>query len=332
MHRISDNRLSGTTKRNIGMFKSLIGEEAYPNVAVLTTMWSPDESSIHERREAQLSDTVDFFGDVLAGGARMFRHDVSTASFEDVRAKSSALEFIDYLIEQALAGPVTLQVQSELVDDRLPLNETSAGKILVGAITAMRTDFSQQLTAAQAEMTEALARRDGDAASILHQMGVELKQKEENLGLDTAEMQATLFQLHAKETERLEERIAEMEAQWKQELQRKETEMKELEESLMHIRAEAEREAARHKGEEKRKQRELESLKQQQEQQENRVLVAGLSSSQQTQPFDRTELQELAASVEQLRIENAKKQNKAEEEIRAIQRQEVRKIRHKLEE
>ena len=331
MHRISDNRVTGTTKRNMAMFKSIIGEDNYPNVAILTTMWSPGESSVHTCREAQLSNTSDFFGDLLAGRARMFRHDVSTASFEDARAKSSALEVIDYLIEQARAGPVTLQVQSELVDDRLRLNETSAGKILVGDITALRADFSQQLTTAQAEMAEALARQDGDAANIFYQIGVELKQKEKDLGLDAAEIQATLLQLHGKEKERLEERIAEMEAQWKEDLRRKETEMKDLEESLTHIRAEAEREAARHKGEVELKHLELERLKLQYEECEKQAAVT-LSPSVQAQCLDRAELIDLVASIERLRIENAEKRDKAEEEIRSMQRREMQKIQRELEE
>jgi hypothetical protein len=266
MHRISDNRISGTTKRNITMFKSLIGEDSYSNVAILTTMWSPSESHVNARREAQLSSTADFFGDILAGGARMFRHDVSVLSSEDARARSSALEVINYLIEQARAGPATLQVQSELVDDRLPLSETSAGKILVGSIADARKDFLEQL---------ALARQDRDAANSLRELATELRQKEKEMSLNVAEMQATLLQLHEKEKERLAERMAEMEAQWNVELSYKVAEIKELEDRFAHMRAEAECEAARRKDEEIRARQLAEIEKAQRELEEmQRALMA----------------------------------------------------------
>jgi len=40
LHRISDNRMSGSVLKNLRMFTSLCGEQAMPNVILATTMWS----------------------------------------------------------------------------------------------------------------------------------------------------------------------------------------------------------------------------------------------------------------------------------------------------
>ncbi len=52
MHRISDTRLGGWTKRNFEMKKALGGENAFSIVAIFTTMWSHEvESDEHVRAE-----------------------------------------------------------------------------------------------------------------------------------------------------------------------------------------------------------------------------------------------------------------------------------------
>jgi hypothetical protein len=55
LHRISDNRLSGTISRNLRMFKKLNSAKAWPNTIVGTTMWRADEHLQGELRERELA-------------------------------------------------------------------------------------------------------------------------------------------------------------------------------------------------------------------------------------------------------------------------------------
>lgn len=77
LHRISDTRIGGSTKRNIEMMKALCGEDAFSNVTIVTTMWSHDVGSDEHvkqiNREQQLKDI--YLTDMATGGAQMVRHD-----------------------------------------------------------------------------------------------------------------------------------------------------------------------------------------------------------------------------------------------------------------
>src|SRR5205809_696574 len=54
LHRISDNRMTGSAVHNLNMFKKLCGDDCLPNVTLATTMWSANqqERAEQEQREA----------------------------------------------------------------------------------------------------------------------------------------------------------------------------------------------------------------------------------------------------------------------------------------
>ncbi|OCK89282.1 uncharacterized protein K441DRAFT_667909 [Cenococcum geophilum 1.58] len=80
LHRISDNRVSGSTKRNIEMLKGLCGSHAFRNVNIVTTMWKGGEAEEGLRKENQLRSEDSFFGDMLSRGAHLFRHATNSVS------------------------------------------------------------------------------------------------------------------------------------------------------------------------------------------------------------------------------------------------------------
>jgi chromosome condensin MukBEF ATPase and DNA-binding subunit MukB len=113
MHRITDNRMSGTVKKNLGIFTSLLGQEALSNVVIATTMWSEVRSEVGIRREEDLKRI--YWHDLLAGGCRTERFDNTYQSAWHI---VGSLESNDY-------APILLS--REIVDIRLRLNETQAG-------------------------------------------------------------------------------------------------------------------------------------------------------------------------------------------------------------
>ncbi|KAG8782102.1 hypothetical protein FRC20_007857 [Serendipita sp. 405] len=115
LHQISDNRMAGTSSRDLELFANLCGNAAMPNVIVVTTMWSLVANNTGKEREEQLRET--FWSQMITEGCRIARFEDSTAS-----ARSIVLEEIDSLN--------TILLAQELVDKSKNLDTTAAGILL----------------------------------------------------------------------------------------------------------------------------------------------------------------------------------------------------------
>jgi len=113
LHRISDNRMSGSAMKNLRLFSSLCGQKAIPNVVIVTTMWSKVTQEEGTMREEALKREV--WKDLLADGC-------TVARFEDTY--ESAWKIVGSLVKMNQAGVL---LPREIVDDRLRLNETQVG-------------------------------------------------------------------------------------------------------------------------------------------------------------------------------------------------------------
>ncbi|CAE6492138.1 unnamed protein product [Rhizoctonia solani] len=140
-HRISDTRVGGANFRHMNMFKTLCGEGAFENVVYITNMWSepPLEDQIH--REQELRNTSEFFGEPLVNGAQMARH---------TNTPESAFNIIRKILGR---GQVVTKLQRQLVDDKLPLEETDVG-LVIGK------DLQDDLRKQQSELNELKAAKE----------------------------------------------------------------------------------------------------------------------------------------------------------------------------
>jgi len=86
LHRITDNRATRLSMRNLHMFGKLTGEQAANRVLMVTTMWDHPKLMINERtalgREAELKDR--FWAPMIRCGARMGRFENTRESAESV--------------------------------------------------------------------------------------------------------------------------------------------------------------------------------------------------------------------------------------------------------
>jgi chromosome condensin MukBEF ATPase and DNA-binding subunit MukB len=113
LHRISDNRMSGSVLRNLQVFTTLCGQKAMPNVVITTTMWGEARRESAERREAELKR--EFWKDMVDDGCRIERFQDSYQSAWKVIGKLSNKDSAKVLLPR------------EIVDASLRLNETQAG-------------------------------------------------------------------------------------------------------------------------------------------------------------------------------------------------------------
>lgn len=118
MHRITDNRMSGSAQRYFEMFMRLCGDQNLENVVLLTTMWGEikDEGK-GLQRERELRR--EFWAEMERNGSTIRRFDGS---------RSMAEAFVCRLMRK---GDIILDIQDELVGQGKRLDQTRAGKLVV---------------------------------------------------------------------------------------------------------------------------------------------------------------------------------------------------------
>ncbi|KAF8551121.1 hypothetical protein OG21DRAFT_1369437, partial [Imleria badia] len=115
MHRITDNKMGGPSRRNFHIFRNLCGDAGLQNVLLVTNMWSKVDPDEGEARERELASKDKFFKPALDRGARMLRHEGSQESAHAILRHLVGLE------------PTTLLVEDEMVNQEKDLAHTTAG-------------------------------------------------------------------------------------------------------------------------------------------------------------------------------------------------------------
>ncbi|KAL2821544.1 hypothetical protein BJX63DRAFT_427540 [Aspergillus granulosus] len=214
MHRIIDPRLSGTARLNLGMFKQMLGEAAYENVAVVTSMWTSLPVDLEIQREKELIQGGGILAKVINGGGRAFRWVGSDAEGSTAVPHS----VIDHLLHQAHAGPVVLQIQSELVDENRELVDTSAGRFLADRqVLGLRKEYDAAIREIREGLpSTGLFNSQGKLGSLSQQevqtqVDAEFADREKKLQENQAALSKTLLQMHHDEESRLEAQMQRIE-------------------------------------------------------------------------------------------------------------------------
>ncbi|KAF4965618.1 hypothetical protein FSARC_6605 [Fusarium sarcochroum] len=124
LHRITDNRATGSAMRSFQLLHKICGIEGAKFARLVTTMWDEIsvESSLYSRameREEELKSTEGCWGWMSDRGSRIQRCMATRASA--LSALSSLLAVSD------VQGPAVLQLQQELIDENKDLDDTAAG-------------------------------------------------------------------------------------------------------------------------------------------------------------------------------------------------------------
>lgn len=234
-----------TKKLNIEMFKSLCGEDAFSNIAILTSMWSTDELSAEfvkqVAREEQLKE--EYLTDILSEDGLLRRLKSEDSSTIDV---ASAKEIFQELFDSWKDDKITLRIQHELVNDLVPLSETTAGKALSFHMDEVYQHYEVELSKLSEAIKEARAstrgstfhHQDEATATILEQQTT-VQRYLDQLRADQDAMKMSLLEVYAEEKERLTAQMSAMESRWKQELASREREQALREQVLAEMRASA---------------------------------------------------------------------------------------------
>jgi hypothetical protein len=230
LHRISDNRITGTAKQNIRMFKEFVGKDNLSIVTVATTMWKEAQMNDDLEREQELLDQPAFFGEIVDGGGKLLRHGPFGS---DEVEKLSALSVVSHVLRKARQrdGHCVLQIQRELVDERKSLDETGAGKVLLTQVQAAREVFERDLEELKIEWQAQLEHRDSEARQNYEEVERELKAKVAKKDSEYLAFATDIVRMNEEEEDRVLQQLDSASAQWRLELSRKEKALQESDRS-----------------------------------------------------------------------------------------------------
>ena len=198
VHRISDPKMGGISKRNLRMFRQLCGDGSLKNVCIITTNWSRVTKEEGNRRELELRESPNFFKPLIDEGAQLTRHD---------NGITSARSIVNFLIHK---DPTKLQIQIEL-DAGLTLEDTSTGAGLHEEILALKAKQEAELLALKEEIEEAAREKHAELLEELEEerQKREAQKKKMEEDLENLKMQARSDKMkHEEEMRRLEDKTA----------------------------------------------------------------------------------------------------------------------------
>ncbi|CAE6519813.1 unnamed protein product [Rhizoctonia solani] len=149
MHRISDIRVGGISRRTFNVFRKLCGKDSLSNVLLVTNMWSDPPTPQQIDRETELRTHVDFFQPAIEQGATMIRRTHKNTE--------SAHDIIRMLLKK---DPIAMQVQKELVDEGKVLADTGAGREVEHELNMAAEKHKAEMKELKTDMDEALRDRD----------------------------------------------------------------------------------------------------------------------------------------------------------------------------
>jgi hypothetical protein len=159
LHQIHENKMKGSARQYLEIFRSLCGDHALGNVMLVTTRWDriePDELGDALRREQELIDKW---------WAPMQKMGAQVAQFRGSRGEAEAM-----ILELVRDRPsVVLEIQKELVDGNKEIGETRAGQQLGQQMNTQMHEYQQHLARLDAEISEAQREASSKAVARLRE-------------------------------------------------------------------------------------------------------------------------------------------------------------------
>lgn len=162
LHKITDNRMSGSSILNLNMFKKLCGEHIYPHIVLATTMWGilrGSEENVQKGEDAmkELVARPDWWGLMYDRGSKIVKHDGD---------RESALSIVRSLVTSRDRDMV-LTIQHELVVEKVTLENTGAGRQLESHIREACAKLEDKIKDLDESYRVALEERDAQLADML---------------------------------------------------------------------------------------------------------------------------------------------------------------------
>lgn len=303
LHRITDNRVRGSSMKNLKMFQQLCGDEAFGHVILATSMWNTiDEASkdVGDQREQELMSRAEFWGTMYKSGSQVARW---------LGNEQSAQSIVGKIIEvHDKAGEAVLKIQQEMVNEDKDLDETAAGREVQREIAAAKAQLQEEMKELR-EMQEEMIKQSNEK---LAQDFATQRQAIEKQLRDANEAQASL-------KISLETLLEEKTAEYEEMLKRAQEEQRRMAEALKEKEADIRR-AQQERAEDEKMFREAQA----QYAEEVKELARKIEQQQREAERQRREYEE-----RQRRMEEERKREEEEERQRAEEEQRAKEVEEK---
>ena len=176
---INDPRMTGTAKKNLHMFKLLIGEHNMEHCVLASSKWKLEDPITIERRESELVYSADYWGLLLQAGAHIARYQDSQRSALDI-------------VQLATRGGIFLpQLTQEYVVEKRQLDDTAVGRAVDESIAKAREGHERALACWREEHRQALEHADIQAKAELETLSLQAETKLKILADETKQLRAT---------------------------------------------------------------------------------------------------------------------------------------------
>ena len=165
IHPINQQRMMGTSMKNLNMFQHLVGKDNMQHCVLVTSKWGLEDADVAEARERELTTDTRFWKQPLESGATMRRYRDS---------QQSALEIVKLAIRKGMFTP---QLAREYILQKKELYLTSAGRALDEEIAKLREEHDAELLAAQEEHDRATRASNAEATARMEALSSEMAQK-----------------------------------------------------------------------------------------------------------------------------------------------------------
>lgn len=222
MHRITDVRMQGSAIKNLEVFRRLCGEQCFPQVALVSTMWQtlkgPEGEKIGRDREAELKSKKEFWGGLTARGSRTFRY------YDDLE---TATPIIKWFLN--MPNKLRLNIQEEMVDDGLSLDQTEAGEYLGKDFAKLKRRYEQEIKELASQVREAQEDDDGSMKDFLISQQRDFKSKLADTQQTLQDLRVDLRELALQKAPEYAARILQMEMEQRIEVEEEGTSVEETE-------------------------------------------------------------------------------------------------------
>lgn len=188
-HRISDDRMQGSTLRNLRAFEAICGDASMSNVILVTTHWDQVSSNVGEERESELKEGF---------WMRMIQHGAKTGRFNGTA--EGAKQIVTSL---AGKGDTVLAIQREIVINNKELAETDVGRIVNEQLEKSKERLERELHQVQAGLRTA----QNMSQDIQMQMSIQAEKLMKDLEEISVKRESQLV-AHQRELARWEERYS----------------------------------------------------------------------------------------------------------------------------
>lgn len=171
LHRIIDPRMQGSAKTSLKMLKNLCELDAIKHVVLATTFWEQVGPEDGPKREQQLINTLEFWGQMCKMRCRVMRH---------TNDRASALRILDVFVKkQSNKSKMMLKLQTDMMNKGILLKDTQVGRNAAGekALANAREASEKEFARMRADTKKAIEEHDQERAKVVKQNQKNLKKK-----------------------------------------------------------------------------------------------------------------------------------------------------------